>query len=173
MSLQLQWREWATPLMRYGVRFIDIGLMGRAQRQKYRAASKLESLASAPALCERRHRGLARRLIAVPWMRALLPFSDCPHPGPILQSNGHQKDAADDDAAFENLVVLLIPADGCAFEDQRGHGLIRPTTWPAGPAAVLLDYVRRPAGFIGHCNVRSSLTLTTALRPSKKWRAHR
>jgi len=30
MSLPLQWREWATPLMQYGVRFIDIGHMGQS-----------------------------------------------------------------------------------------------------------------------------------------------
>jgi hypothetical protein len=28
--LPLQWREWAIPLMRYGVRFIDIGHMGQS-----------------------------------------------------------------------------------------------------------------------------------------------
>jgi len=46
--------------------------------------------------------------------------------------------------------------------------LIRPTTWPAGRAAVLLDYVLRPAGFIGHCNVRSSLNVAGEFRTSKK-----
>jgi hypothetical protein len=30
MSLPLQWREWATLLMRYGVRFIDIGHLGQS-----------------------------------------------------------------------------------------------------------------------------------------------
>jgi hypothetical protein len=30
MSLPQQWREWATFLMRYGVRFIDIGHMGQS-----------------------------------------------------------------------------------------------------------------------------------------------
>jgi len=29
MSLPQRWREWAIPLMRYGVRFIDIGHMGQ------------------------------------------------------------------------------------------------------------------------------------------------
>jgi hypothetical protein len=38
----------------------------------------------------------------------------------------------------------------------------------AGRAAVLLDYVLRPAGFIGHCNVRSSLNPAGAFRTSKK-----
>jgi hypothetical protein len=43
-----------------------------------------------------------------------------------------------------------------------------PTTWPAGRAAVRFNYVLRPAGFIGHCNVRSSLNLSGAFRTSKK-----
>jgi len=30
MSLPLPWREWAIQLMRYGVRFIDIGHMGQS-----------------------------------------------------------------------------------------------------------------------------------------------
>ena len=38
-----------------------------------------------PTLGERRHRSLAR-------------LSDRPHPGAALQSNGHQKDVADNDA---------------------------------------------------------------------------
>src|SRR5262245_19367822 len=71
MSLQLQWREWATPLMRSGVRFTDIGHTGHSERQKYLdgdeedRASKRESLTSAPALSERRHRFLAGGRIAV------------------------------------------------------------------------------------------------------------
>src|SRR5262249_28482209 len=71
-------------------------------------------------LGERRHRRFACRLVSVR-RSAALAFSDHPHPRTALQSNGHQKDAANDDAVFENLVVLLIPADGHAFEDQRGH----------------------------------------------------
>jgi len=60
-----------------------------------------------PALGERRRRSLAHRLIAVR-RRAPLEVSDHPHPGPALQSNGHQKDAADDNAVFEHLVVFLV-----------------------------------------------------------------
>jgi hypothetical protein len=45
-----------------------------------------------------------------------------------------------------------------------------PTTSPAGRAAVLLNYVLRPAGFIGHCNVRSSLNVAGEFRTSKKHR---
>jgi hypothetical protein len=43
-----------------------------------------------------------------------------------------------------------------------------PTTWPAGRAAVRFNYVLRPAGFIGHCNVRSSLNVAGEFRTSKK-----
>jgi len=46
--------------------------------------------------------------------------------------------------------------------------MIRPTTSPAGRAAVLLNYVLRPAGFIGHCNVRSSPNVAGEFRTSKK-----
>jgi hypothetical protein len=46
--------------------------------------------------------------------------------------------------------------------------MIRPTTSPAGRAAVLLNL--RPAGFIGHCNVRSSLNVGGEFRTSKKQR---
>jgi hypothetical protein len=46
--------------------------------------------------------------------------------------------------------------------------MIRPTTSPAGRAAVLLNYVLRSAGFLGHCNVRSSLNVAGEFRTSKK-----
>ena len=48
------------------------------------------------------------------------------------------------------------------------HGMIRPTPWPAGRAAVLLNYVLRPAVFIGHGNVRWSLNVAGEFRTSKK-----
>ncbi len=48
--------------------------------------------------------------------------------------------------------------------------MIRPTTSPAGRAAVLLNYVLRSAGFIGHCNVRSSPNVAGEFRTSKKYR---
>jgi hypothetical protein len=94
-----------------------------------------------------------------------------------------------------NSSAFLTPIDGyrhrslaCRFvavcrgalrrsRSQRLHGLasgaagvcmIRPTTSPAGRAAVLLNYVLRPAGFIGHCNVRSSLNVAGKFRTSKK-----
>jgi hypothetical protein len=48
--------------------------------------------------------------------------------------------------------------------------VFRPTTPPAGRAAVLLNYVLRPAGFVGHCNVRLSLNVAGEFRTSKKYR---
>jgi hypothetical protein len=47
--------------------------------------------------------------------------------------------------------------------------MIRPTTSPAGRAAVLLNYMPRPAGFIGHCNVRLSLNVAGEFMTSKKY----
>jgi hypothetical protein len=106
MSLPQQWREWATFLMRYGVRFTDIGHTGRSERQKYNAgdeddrASERESLASAPAFRERRHRGLSRRLVTV--CGSLDPggrVTTRPHPGATLRRDCiEEEDAADDDA---------------------------------------------------------------------------
>jgi hypothetical protein len=57
------------------------------------------------------------------------------------------------------------PASGAA-----GVCRIRPTTSPAVRAAVLLNYVLRPADFIGHCNVRLSLSAGDEFRTSKKHR---
>jgi hypothetical protein len=69
--LPLQWREWAISLMRYGVRFIDIGHMGHSDAtllshgDEDDRASEREILTSAPALSERGHRRLARGLVSV------------------------------------------------------------------------------------------------------------
>jgi hypothetical protein len=66
MSLPLPWREWAIQLMRYGVRFIDIGHMGQSDAtllshgDEDDRASEREPLTSAPAISERRHRSFAR-----------------------------------------------------------------------------------------------------------------
>ena len=48
--------------------------------------------------------------------------------------------------------------------------MIRLTTSPTGRAAVLLNYVLRPAGFIGHCNIRSSLNVAGEFKRPKKHR---
>jgi hypothetical protein len=60
-----------------------------------------------------------------------------------------------------------VRGDGPGRHAPR-NAQIRPTTSPAGRAAVLLNYVLRPAGFIGHCNVRSSLNVGGEFRTSKK-----
>jgi hypothetical protein len=69
-------------------------------------------------------------------------------------------------ATGEDVARILI-REGLAHHMLCG-GLGCPTTSPAGRAAVLLDYVLRPAGFIGHCNVRSSLNVGGEFRTSKK-----
>src|SRR5262245_51046451 len=42
-----------------------------------------------------------------------------PHPMTVLGRNRHFEDATDDLAVFEHVVIVLIPADRRAFEDQR------------------------------------------------------
>src|SRR5262245_48630041 len=90
------WKRWgdapkSIPLMRYGVRFTDIGRMGQSERQKYRdgdeedRASKRESLTSAPALSERRHCRLARRLVSVCRALDVAVVAAGPHPGAALR----------------------------------------------------------------------------------------
>jgi hypothetical protein len=68
-------------------------------------------------------------------------------------------------------------AIAASWPRNRIHGLASgaadlrnaaPATSPAERAAVLLNYVLRPAGFIGHCNVRSSLNVAGEFRTSKK-----
>jgi hypothetical protein len=49
-----------------------------------------------------------------------------------------------------------------------GLGMVQPTISLAGRAAVLFNYVLRPARFIGHCNVCSSLNVAGEFRTSKK-----
>src|SRR5262245_26391324 len=132
MSLPLQWREWAAPLMRYGVRFIDIGHMGRSRRQKYRdgdeegRASKREPLASAPALGERCHRSLARRLVAKEWRSAPV-FVRCPHPRAMFWRGRRQKNTAHHDAIGHHVVAVTPSPEAaqshCTLEDQCLHGL--------------------------------------------------
>src|SRR5262245_25358474 len=75
-----------------------------------------------PARGERGHRSLARWLVAVR-RRAVfvVAVGQRPHPGAALQSNGHEKDAADDNAVFQALLLFLVRPDRRALEDQRGH----------------------------------------------------
>src|SRR5215510_2044054 len=126
MSLPRQWRELATPLMRYGVRFIDIGHMGHSRRQKYRdgdeddRASEREWLASAPALGERCHRSLARRLVAK-GRRAALVFVRCPHPGSVLRCVRRQEYPPYYDAVLHDVVVVMPPSP----ETAQGSAALR------------------------------------------------
>ena len=82
-------------------------------------ASEGEPLTSPSALGERRHRSLARRLIAVRRTFDVPAVPARPHPRAALRRS--RKDEADDLAVLQHVVVLLIIADGRTLEDQRGH----------------------------------------------------
>jgi hypothetical protein len=83
----------------------------------FRRAAKRTSVRSfaPPAFGERRHRRLARRLIAVR-RRAILVMPKGQRPQP-RQSNWRLcgvEDTADNDAIGEYVIVLVIPLAGCA-----------------------------------------------------------
>jgi hypothetical protein len=68
MSLPPQWQKWAIPLMQYGVRFSELGHTGGSngaldQEDGPASERKTAGLFPSPALGERRHRSLARRLV--------------------------------------------------------------------------------------------------------------
>src|SRR5262245_65574474 len=63
----------------------------------------------APALCERRHRLLARGRIAVRRALDLAVVAARPHPGAILRRSRRQEDAADDDAILQDIIVIIAP----------------------------------------------------------------
>jgi hypothetical protein len=79
-----------------------------------------------PTLRERRHRGLARRLVAVRRRAVLVvPKIQRPHPRRTYRRGGGLYDAADYDVVGKH-VVVIVPLAGraarrCAPEDQRGH----------------------------------------------------
>src|SRR5262249_22731869 len=68
-----------------------------------------------PALSERRHRSLARRLIAVR-RRAVLVVAEeqCPHPWLTYRRGRCFHDAADHLAVGKHIVVVIVPFAGCA-----------------------------------------------------------
>src|SRR5262245_35201068 len=77
-----------------------------------------------PALRERRHCLLAGGCIAVGRaLNVVAAVPARPHPGAALGRSGwHPKDAADDLAVFEHIVVIGAPTRWvAALEDQRGH----------------------------------------------------
>jgi hypothetical protein len=83
-------------------------------------------LIPSPALRERRHRGLARRLVAVGWRATLMrPEGQRPHPRRCY-GGVHLQDAADNGAVRQHVVIVVVPLAGwaayrCALEDQ-GQG---------------------------------------------------
>jgi len=86
MSLPLQWREWAIPLMLYDVRCSELGLTAHSDTvlpsdgDEEDRASEREPLASSPALSERSHRRFACRLVSVRGASYLAVMAACPHP---------------------------------------------------------------------------------------------
>src|SRR5262249_17876613 len=67
----------------------------------------------AASLCERRHRGLARRRIAVRWRAVLMVAKgQRPHPRRTLRRGVHLHDAADDGTIGEHIVVVVVPLTG-------------------------------------------------------------
>src|SRR5215831_17700053 len=75
-----------------------------------------------PALRERRHRGLARRLVAVN-RRAVfvVPEGERPHPRQANWRGGCFHDAPDDSAIGEHVEIVIVPLAGwtarrCALE---------------------------------------------------------
>src|SRR5262245_44111133 len=87
-------------------------------------------LASAPALGERRHRSLARRLIAVRGALDVPTVATRPHPGAALRGNCIEtEDPTHDDAVLKHVVIVLAPFAGWArsrstLENQRGHSCL-------------------------------------------------
>src|SRR5262245_24493915 len=80
-----------------------------------------------PTLRERRHRGLARRRVAV-HRRAILmlPEGERPHPRRTNRRGCRFHDAADDNAVGEYVVIVIALLAGRArgrraFEQKRGH----------------------------------------------------
>src|SRR5258708_36851566 len=68
-----------------------------------------------PALCERRHRGLARRRVAVRRCAVfMVPDGERPHPGRAYRRGCGLEDATDDRAVGEHVVVVVVPLAGRA-----------------------------------------------------------
>jgi hypothetical protein len=83
------------------------------------------TLFSSPTLGERRHRGLARRLVAVCWRAILMmPRGERPQPRRIYWRGGCSHDAANHDAVSEHVEIVVTPFAGwtacrCVLEEQR------------------------------------------------------
>src|SRR5262249_43844506 len=87
-------------------------------------SSASTALLPPPALCERSHRGLARRRVAMSWRPIFtLPEGQCPHPRRTDRRRVNLHDTTDDDALGEHLEIIFVPlAEGpagrCAFKDE-------------------------------------------------------
>src|SRR5262249_28085109 len=87
-------------------------------------SSASTALLPPPALRERRHRGLARRRVAMSWRPIFtLPEGQCPHPRRTDRRRVYLRDTTDDDASGEHVEIIFVPlAEGpagrCAFKDE-------------------------------------------------------
>src|SRR6516225_8035150 len=87
-------------------------------------SSASTALLPPPALRERRHRGLARRRVAMSWRPIFtLPEGQCPHPRRTDRRRAYLRDTTDDDAIGEHVEIIFVPlAEGpagrCAFKDE-------------------------------------------------------
>src|SRR5262245_62170302 len=87
-----------------------------------------------------------------------------PHPSTVLRRDRHLEDAADDLAVFEHVEVVLIPADGRAFEDQPGH---RRYPSSSSPASVILNVLTSKI-----CPLPTTLSTANPIRTnSANWSA--
>src|SRR6516225_3167518 len=88
-------------------------------------------LSCAPALGERRHRGLTRRLVAV-CRRAILMIAkgQRPHPRRALRCRVHLHDAADDGTIGEHVEVVVVPLAGGTRGRCGGRAAVAPASVP-------------------------------------------
>jgi hypothetical protein len=101
-----------------------IGRLRAPPRQHMGAPEVPAYLLAPPALGERGHRDLARRLVAVRRRAVLMvPEGERPHPRRSLRRHVHLEDATDRNPIGEHVEVVLVPLAGwagsrCALKDQ-------------------------------------------------------
>jgi len=81
-----------------------------------------------PALCERRHRRLPRRLISVSRAFDVAVVAARPHPGSVRQGDLRLENAAHDDAVLQNAVVLLVLTNRIARLRISGVAIVARST---------------------------------------------
>jgi hypothetical protein len=76
--------------------------------QTFATCEETEALPAPPTLGERRHRRLARRLIAVRRAAYVTIVAARPHPMPVFRRDRHLEDAADDDTIVQHVKAVLL-----------------------------------------------------------------